>query len=54
MYIWYRIINKGEKRLLHEKKEEAPQTGDINIYLYVVAIVVSAYIIRKILKKRFE
>ena len=54
-YIKVEIV-EGEQviNVYYTKIEEAPQTGDINIYLYVVAIVVSAYIIRKILKKRFE
>ena len=47
---------EGEQviEVIYEKIEEAPQTGDINIYIYMVGIIVGVYVINKILRRKIN
>ena len=50
------IYIEGEQviEVIYEKIEEAPQTGDINIYIYMVGIIVGVYVINKILRRKIN
>ena len=39
---------------VYEKIEEAPQTGDMNIYIYIGTIVICGYVLSKILKAKIN
>ena len=47
---------EGEQviNVVYEKIEEAPQTGDMNIYIYIGTIVICGYVLSKILKAKIN
>ena len=47
---------EGEQviNVVYEKIEEAPQTGDINVYMYIVTLGVCGYVISKIFKRKIN
>ena len=49
-------IVEGEQviNVYYRKIEEAPQTGDINVYMYIVTLGVCGYVISKIFKRKIN
>ena len=54
-YVKVEIV-EGEQviNVYYKKIEEAPQTGDLNVYMYIVTLIMCGYVISKIFRRKIN